>query len=122
MPPEGRDAARLYDMLESARNAIAYCNGKQFEDLEREAILLDAVVRRIEVIGEAARGVSGALQDSHPEVPWRAIMATRHIIVHEYDKVDVNIVWRIVQHHLPPLVQQLESILATMPPPSPADE
>ena len=117
MPPEARDAARLYDMLESARAAIEYCQDRQREDLEHNRMLADAVVRRIEVIGEAARGLSEGLQAAHPEVPWRAIMAIRHIIVHEYDRIDFNIVWRIVREHLPPLIQQLEMILAQMPPP-----
>ena len=122
MPPEARDAARLYDMLESARAAIEYCQERQREDLENNRMLADAVVRRIEVVGEAARGISQTLQVAHPEVAWRAIMATRHIIVHEYDRIDFNIVWRIVVEHLPPLIQQIEMILSEMPPPPVVEE
>ena len=122
MPPEARDAAFLYDMLESARRAVEYCAGRSREELESDSMFADAVVRRIQIIGEAVRGISDEFQAAHPEIEWPAIRATRHILVHEYRRVNHDIVWRIVQDHLPPLIQQLDAILAqTPPPPSPPE-
>jgi uncharacterized protein with HEPN domain len=78
----------------------------------------DAVVRRIEIVGEAARGVSDEVQANNPDVPWRTIMATRHILAHDYDEVNHDIVWRIMQEHLPLLVSQLEILLRDAPRPA----
>jgi uncharacterized protein with HEPN domain len=116
MPLENRTAALLHDMLESARRAIGYAAGRSRKDLDSDPMFADAVERRIEIIGEAARGLSETFRASHPEIPWRAIMATRHILVHDYGEVNPDIVWRIVQDHLPPLVNQLVALLAENPP------
>lgn len=71
----------------------------------------DTVARRIEIIGEAARGVSDAFRSAHSEIAWRPITATRHILAHDYADVNQDIIWRIIQDHIPPLIAQLESIL-----------
>src|SRR5271156_3958781 len=116
MPLDLRDAALLHDMLESARRATTYVVGRSRADLDSDSIFSDALERRIEIIGEAARGLTEAFRAAHPEIPWRAIMATRHILAHDYDDVNPDIIWRIVQEHLPPLIQQLGAILAANPP------
>lgn len=117
MRPDVHDAALLHDMLKAARRVRTYTAGRSRPDLDTDSMLADAVARRIEIIGEAARGVSDAFRSAHPEVPWRPIMATRHILAHDYDEVNHDIVWRIVQDHVPPLIAQLESLLADVPPP-----
>jgi uncharacterized protein with HEPN domain len=71
----------------------------------------DAVARRIEIIGEAARGVGDTFRSAHPEIAWRPITATRHILAHDYADVNQDIIWRITQDHLPLLISQLEAIL-----------
>ena len=96
MPLEERDLALLADMLESARIAIAHCAGRQQGDLGHDLLFTDALERRVSIIGEAARKLSDTFKSAHPEVPWSAITATRHILVHEYDRVDYATVWRIV--------------------------
>jgi uncharacterized protein with HEPN domain len=77
------------------------------------------VERNIEIIGEAARRLSDDFRNQHPEIPWRVIMATRHILAHDYDAVDNDIVWRILTDHLPPLIKQLHALLPPPPPPLP---
>jgi uncharacterized protein with HEPN domain len=84
-------------------------------------LLRHAVERNIEIIGEAARRVSPRFRDAHPEIPWRPIMATRHILAHEYDEVDNTIVWRIATQHIPPLLTHLKNLIPP-PPPDPAPE
>ena len=116
MPLDVRDAALLHDMLKSARLAMQYVAGRVRSDLDTDTAFADSVERRIEIIGEAARGVSDQFCSAHPEIPWRAITATRHILAHDYDEVNHDIVWRIVHDHLPPLIEQLEALLAAAPP------
>lgn len=120
MPLDVHDAALLHDMLASARQTLRYLEGRTRADLDSDPMLGDAVVRRIEIIGEAAPGLSDAFHASHPLIPWRPIIAPRHILAHEYADVSHDIIWRIVREHLPPLIQQLEVLLATSPPESSA--
>jgi uncharacterized protein with HEPN domain len=111
MPREQSDPAALLDMLQAAEGALRHIHGKTREDYEREEIVRDAAERKIEIVGEAARRLSKAFTDQHPQVPWRIIMATRHILAHDYDEIDNDIVWRILTVHLPILIEQLKPLL-----------
>jgi len=117
MPPERSDAASLVDMFQAAQTVCRFLAGKAWEDYERDEMLRHAVERNIEIVGEAARRLSPAYRNGHPEIPWRPIMATRHILAHEYDEVDNRIVWRIGTTHVPELLVHLSVLL----PPSPPD-
>lgn len=121
MPRDRSDAAAMYDMLQAAETVRRYVEGKTREDLQGDELLRHAVERVIEIIGEAARRMSPGFREEHPEIPWRAIMATRHILAHDYDEVDHDIVWRIVTDHVPVLIEQLRTLLPP-PPPSEGDE
>lgn len=97
----------LWDMLNSARNAIEFT-----EDLEYKKFLDDkrtrlAVERSLEIVGEAARGVSRATQSRHPDIPWRSIIGLRHLLAHEYDEIRYEIIWRICREKAPELVRIL---------------
>jgi uncharacterized protein with HEPN domain len=74
-------------------------------------LLRDAVERKVEIFGEAARRISRATQKAHPEIPWRKIMATRHILAHEYGDVNLNVMWRIATQHIPEALVRLRQIL-----------
>ena len=116
MARERSPAASLSDMLDAAEAALEHVAGKSRNDYESQKLLRDAVERNIEIIGEAARRLPVGFREQHPEVPWRVIMATRHILAHDYDAVDNDIVWRILSDHLPPLI--LQRVLLPPPPPS----
>lgn len=120
MPRDRSDAAAMYDMLRAAETVMRFVEGKTREDLPGDDLLRHAIERVIEIIGEAARRMSPGFREEHPEIPWRAIMATRHILAHDYDEVDHDIVWRIVTDHVPVLIEQLRVLLP--PPPSDGDE
>ena len=111
MQPDASDAALLLDMLQSARLALRYVTGRTRVDLDADTMLSDAVQRRIEIIGAAARGVSQPFKEAHPEIQWRPIMATRHILAHDYDEVNQDIIWRFCEEHLGPLIAQIAAIL-----------
>ncbi len=108
-----RDDAYLFDILDSARGALNYMRGKKHADLATNPMLQDAVVRRLEIIGEAASRVSPETQAKYPQLPWQAMKGTRNRVIHQYDSVDIDIIWEITQKDLPALVQQLEKIVKT---------
>jgi uncharacterized protein with HEPN domain len=106
-----RDDAHLYDILESARTALEYMKGKTWEEFKQDSLLQDAVVRRLEIIGEASGRVSSETQSRHPQLPWQAMKGTRNRVIHEYDSIELDILWDIVQQDLPFLVKELEKIV-----------
>ena len=74
----------------------------------------DAVVRNLEVIGEATKRLSAELRDKHPSLPWRQIAGLRDVLIHDYGNVDIEEVWAIVKKDLPDLKQQVDEILKGM--------
>lgn len=109
-----RDANRLRDMLDAARNAIAFAEGKSRQSLDDNLMFAYALVRAVEIVGEAATKITDATRDSYPEIPWKNIIGMRNRIVHDYNNVDDDILWKVVTDNLPPLITQIESILRTL--------
>jgi uncharacterized protein with HEPN domain len=110
-----RDDAYLLDILESARLILSYVDGRNRGDFESDVALQDQVIRRFQVIGEAARRVSDVTRERMSEVPWRAMIGLRNILIHEYGEVDMARLWQTVQEEIPGLIAQLES---EVPPPA----
>ena len=80
-----------------------------------DSMVVDAVIRNLQVIGEAARHVPPEVQSLYPDVPWSLMMGTRHVIVHGYDVVRLDIIWRTLQDDLPPLIPVLQYVLDDAP-------
>ena len=116
MPPDERDAAYLLDMLEAAQAVVSYVSGKDLDTYMREAMLRDAVERRVEIIGEAARGVSEEFKAAHPEIPWRPIMAQRHVLAHDYGEIDHPTILKVATVHVPELIKVLQPLIPPLPP------
>ena len=108
---DDRDKAYLLDVLESARLALAYVEGKSREDLASEPQLQDAVIRRLEVVGEAASRVSESVRLEMADVPWQEMVGMRNFLIHGYGDIDLTVVWDTLQSDLPPLVTMLDAIL-----------
>lgn len=109
------DDARLRHMLDAAREASDFARSHTASDLASNRLLALGLVKLIEVIGEAATKVTRAFQDAHPEVPWRKIAGMRHVLVHDYDRNDLDVVWETVSNDLPSLVGVLETLVAQDP-------
>ena len=107
-----RDSEFLLDILEAAKLAVSYVGEKSKEDFLKDVQCQDAVIRRFEIIGEASRRISEETRISHSELPWGEMIAMRNVMIHEYDDVDLVIVWETVKNNLPSLIESLERILA----------
>jgi len=110
--PPNRWHDRVRDMLAAARKISQYTAGLVLSDFAADPKTIDAVVRNLSIIGEAARHVPDSVQALSPSIPWGAIRGMRHRIIHEYAQVDVAIVWDTVTHDLPPLIPASEGLLS----------
>jgi len=109
---DGRDEVALEHMLRYAQEAVALCQDKTRPDLDQDRLLNLAVVRLLEIIGEAANRISSETQILYPQIPWPQIVSLCNRLIHGYDSVDFDIVWQIIRQDLPPLIEQLEAIVA----------
>lgn len=105
------DRIRLRHMLDAAEEALEFAAGKKREDLDNDRMLALALVRSIEIIGEAGARVSEEGRTEVLNVPWREIVTMRNRLIHAYFDVDLDIVWETVQRDLPPLSVSLERAL-----------
>jgi uncharacterized protein with HEPN domain len=104
------DAIRLQHMLDAAHEAIEFAQGRTRVDLNGDRKLVLALVKDIEIIGEAAYQVSQTARDQLPGIPWEDIIGMRHRLVHAYFDINLDILWRTVQDDLPPLIAELERV------------
>src|SRR5207342_1542547 len=98
-----RDLVYVGHMLDMARKAVNKTQGLSREAYDADETLRLALIHLIQVIGEAARQVSGPFAERHPEIPWSDIIGMRHKVVHDYLGVDEDIVWQVVSEDLPNL-------------------
>ncbi len=98
-------------MLDRAREAVDMTSGRSRSDLDTDRMLNLALVRLLEVIGEAAGRVREDFRSRHPQVPWRDITDLRNRLIHGYDTVDFDRLWAITQVDLPRLIEQLDMIV-----------
>ena len=109
-----RDVERLSDILD-AINLIEVHGADDRLDFDGSVVIRYFCLKQVEIIGEAVFKLSDDLKGRHSEVPWKKIERTRHILVHDYFDVDWDILWDILQKHLPPLRSQVEVILKSEP-------
>jgi len=105
------DVIRLRHMLDAAHDAVSFAEGCSREDLDSDRQLVLAVVKCIEIIGEAASRVSPEGQAEAPELPWRDMIDMRHRLVHAYYDVNLDVVWSTLREDLPPLIAALENVI-----------
>jgi uncharacterized protein with HEPN domain len=108
------DTARLQHMLDHARKAVRLASRRARADLDADEIFGLAMTRLLEILGEAAVRVSQATRDRHPQIPWPSMAGMRNRLIHGYDVVDYDILWRVLQEDLPVLIRELERILAAI--------
>ena len=109
------DTVSIRHMFDRAVEAVEMARGRSRADLDRDRQLNLALVRLVEIIGEAAKRVGPAKREAHPQIPWTQIIGTRDRLIHGYDRVNFDILWRIVADELPSLVEHLKTILSNAP-------
>ena len=102
------DTIRLRHMLDAAREALEFTRGQSRTDLNTDRKLVLAIVKGIEIIGEAACQVSPTTRDRLPGIPWNDIMGMRNRLVHAYFDINLDMLWKTVQEDLPPLITELD--------------
>ncbi len=106
-----RDCEYLPDILEAAKIASDYVGVMDRNEFLGDLQCQDAVIRRLEIIGEAARRISVKTHEDYPDLPWSDLIGMRNIRIREYDAVDLYIVWETVHCDLSPLIDVIENIL-----------
>lgn len=106
-----RDEAYLLDMLLAARKIVGFAGGFDAEKFAADEILQHAVIHLIQIIGEAARKISPTCKGANPHISWTQIIGMRHRLVHEYFRVDTEIIWEVVERDIPALITLIEPLV-----------
>lgn len=101
----------LTHILESIELVEEYTQGITQARFVKDSVLQDAIIRRLEVIGEAVKGLSPSFKQKHSGPPWKQMAGMRDVLIHEYFNVDLILTWKVIKHELPSVKQQLLAIL-----------
>ena len=107
------DLIRLRHMLDAGQKAVSFITSKSRADLDDDPTLAFALMKAIEIIGEAASKVSRSSQERFKEIPWQQIVGMRNRLIHAYIDISLDILWHTATGNLPPLIQALERIIAS---------
>ena len=111
MQPDERDAAYLWDMLQACDEVASMLDALDLTAFLNNRMLLRAIERDVELIGEAARRLSQSFRDAHPEIPWRMIIGQRNILAHEYGRIDHELLYHTAIDDIPELANKLRAIM-----------
>lgn len=101
-------------MLDAARVCQTFSKNKKRVDLEHDRMLAFAVVRALEIFGEAASKISKSIQGKYPHIEWKAIIGMRNRLIHAYFDIDYDIVWEAIHYEIPKIIPQIEKLISQM--------
>ncbi len=104
----------IEDMLEAAEKIERYTDAMNREEFVSDEKTVDAVLRNLEILGEASKVISGDVREQAPEIPWSEMAGMRDKLIHGYATIDLDIVWQTVSEDVPPLRSELESLLVEL--------
>ncbi|MBO4642774.1 MAG: DUF86 domain-containing protein [Bacteroidaceae bacterium] len=107
-----RDKGRLQDILDYTNNALQFAEGVTYEEFVADRMRYFAIMKNVEIVGEAANMLTDDFQTQHPELPWHQIVGMRHVLVHGYAQISDMKLWRTVTKDLPFLREQVSRYLA----------
>lgn len=109
-----RDREALIDIVivEAIKLILRYVEGVDFASLTVKIEKQDAILRRITIIGEATKRLSKEFREQHPTIPWKEIAGMRDVITHDYDEVDLDEVWTVINENLPQLLSYIEPLVS----------
>jgi uncharacterized protein with HEPN domain len=105
------DLSYLTDILQAARLIEIFIQGVDKQEFYQDLMRQSAVIRQIEIIGEATKRLSDIFRNNHPEIPWRSMAGMRDILIHAYDHVDLDEVWNTATLAIPDLIQKVEALI-----------
>jgi len=108
------DKVYLRHVLDAIAQVEDYLKGTTAKKFLQTRLLQDAVVRQLEIIGEASRYLSNEFHERHPEIPWGQIIGLRNRLIHAYFSINFQTIWEIIEHDLPSLKQNVERLLEEM--------
>lgn len=114
LDPRERDLVKCEDMRIHAARAVEFLGSRSWSEFLADKMLQDAVIRCVEVVGEAAKLVSDAARTGAPEIPWPLITGMRHILAHNYGSVDLRKVYDVVVDDLPRLLERLRVLISRL--------
>ena len=114
MREASKDIIRLEHIIQAIERIKRYTLGKRFDDLVKDDMMYYAVVKNIEIIGEAANLLTNEFKSEHPDTQWKLITGMRNYIVHEYYQVDNTVIWDVIQNDLPYLEAQIKDYLKNL--------
>lgn len=106
-----RDREYFLDIIEAAKRALSYLEGKTKEVFLNDYQCQDATIRCLEIIGEAAKRISDETHDIYSDLPWADMIGMRNVMIHQYDSIDLFVVWETVKTDLPVIVNALSKLL-----------
>lgn len=105
----------LNDIVVAAERSAEFVAGIDFPTFSRDAKTAYAVVRALEIVGEAAKRIPQDVRDANPDVPWRAMAGLRDKLIHDYTSVNLEVVWRTIQVDVPPLIAKIRRLIDSLP-------
>ena len=109
-----RDAGRIFHIKEAIDRIARFLDGVTYEQFQKDSVLYYAIVKNIEIIGEAAYMLTQEFTESHPEVEWPVIVKMRHVLVHGYYQIDEKEIWQTATRNVPQLKEPIEKILLSL--------
>ena len=111
----GRDSASLMDIYRSGQLIVEFAKGMNRDDLELDIQKQSAILYQMQIVGEATKRLSRECREQHPELPWNKMAGMRDIIVHQYDRLDLDLIWRTIQESIPAMLEAIAPLLPVNP-------
>jgi uncharacterized protein with HEPN domain len=102
------------DILDSMNQIEEYIRGMNFQDFSSDRKTIDAVIRNIEIIGEAAKNISEDIRKNYPEIPWKRVIGLRNSVIHAYFGIDLKSLWKIASVNIPEVKTHIIKILSSL--------
>ena len=110
-----RDNLFIEDILDAMNKIFKYTEEMDKEEFKKNQLVIDAVLRNIEIVGEAANKVSNEMKSDYQDIPWSKMIGLRNIVIHDYFGVDLDIIWEVITVNLPETKPKIKEILKDYP-------
>jgi uncharacterized protein with HEPN domain len=110
-----RDEASLLDIFKAGKRVVEFARGLSRTDLETDVMRLSAILYQIQILGEATKRLSLEFREQHSDIPWSRVAGMRDIIAHQYDRLDLDLIWTVIQHSIPELLEMIALFLPEEP-------